>query len=211
MFTAREAQGCARASPPRTNANERSRRPADIGIQGCKPSLGPMHANNANQEVRIPYHCLVMVRPRSRAEGIKRISGSRPISRVLFRPKSVAIIHLGTSSPTPSSNLPEGATGRSIAFLFGLAPSGVYLAAECCHLRGALLPHHFTLTCLLLAKPAGGLFSVALSVGSRLPGVTWHSALRSPDFPPGRPYSLAGRLPGRLPGAFYLYNDLGSA
>jgi hypothetical protein len=30
----------------------------------------------------------------------------------------------------------------------------------------------------------GGLFSVALSVGSRLPGVTWHPALWSPDFPP---------------------------
>ena len=29
----------------------------------------------------------------------------------------------------------------------------------------------------------GGLFSAALSVGSRLPGVTWHSALWSPDFP----------------------------
>jgi len=30
----------------------------------------------------------------------------------------------------------------------------------------------------------GGIFSVALSIGSRLPGVTWHPALRSPDFPP---------------------------
>jgi len=29
----------------------------------------------------------------------------------------------------------------------------------------------------------GGLLSVALSVGSRRPGVTWHPALRSPDFP----------------------------
>ncbi len=29
-----------------------------------------------------------------------------------------------------------------------------------------------------------GIFSVALSVGSRLPGVTWHFALWSPDFPP---------------------------
>jgi len=27
---------------------------------------------------------------------------------------------------------------------------------------------------------------VALSVGSRPPGVTWHPALRSPDFPPPR-------------------------
>ena len=30
----------------------------------------------------------------------------------------------------------------------------------------------------------GGVFSAALSVGSRPPGVTWHSALWSPDFPP---------------------------
>ena len=35
-------------------------------------------------------------------------------------------------------------------------------------------------------RVAGGLFSVALSVGSRPPGVTWHPALRSPDFPPRR-------------------------
>jgi len=33
---------------------------------------------------------------------------------------------------------------------------------------------------------AGGIFSVALSVGSRPPGVTWHPALWSPDFPPFR-------------------------
>jgi len=31
-------------------------------------------------------------------------------------------------------------------FLFGLAPGGVCHAAECCHRRGALLPHRFTLT-----------------------------------------------------------------
>ncbi len=30
----------------------------------------------------------------------------------------------------------------------------------------------------------GGLLSVALVVGSRPPGVTWHPALWSPDFPP---------------------------
>ena len=30
----------------------------------------------------------------------------------------------------------------------------------------------------------GGLLSAALSVGLRRPGVTWHSALWSPDFPP---------------------------
>ena len=78
-------------------------------------------------------------------------------------------------------------------FLFGLAPGGVYHAASCYQLRGALLPHHFTLTC-----KAGGIFSVALSVGSRPPGVTWHPALWSPDFPPFRLMAKA-RLPGRLP------------
>jgi len=52
----------------------------------------------------------------------------------------------------------------------------------CCQPRGALLPHHFNLTCLL--RDIGGIFSVALSVDSRLPGVTWRPALWSPDFPP---------------------------
>ena len=69
-------------------------------------------------------------------------SGSRPVSRVL----SGAIIHLGPPSPAASSDLPGSAAGHGIASLFGLATGGVYLAAACYHLRGALLPHHFTLT-----------------------------------------------------------------
>ena len=121
-----------------------------------------------------------------------RRSGSRPVSRVL----SWAIIHLGLPSPAASSDLPESAAGHGIAFLFGLAPGGVYQAAACYHLRGALLPHHFTLTSLGLATRIGGIFSVALSVGSRPPGVTWHPALWSPDFPP---HPEMERLPGRLP------------
>ena len=36
----------------------------------------------------------------------------------------------------------------------------------------------------LCPKAIGGVFSVALSVGSRPPGVTWHPVLWSPDFPP---------------------------
>ena len=35
-----------------------------------------------------------------------------------------------------------------------------------------------------LTNPIGGVFSVALSVGSRRPGITWRPALWSPDFPP---------------------------
>jgi len=71
---------------------------------------------------------------------------SRPISRVL----SWTTIHLGEASPPRSCSLPERSAGRAIAFLFGLAPDGVYPAAECYHRRGALLPHLFTLT-----SPAG--------------------------------------------------------
>ena len=110
-------------------------------------------------------------------------SGSRPVSRVL----SGAIIHLGLLSPTTSSDLPEDTAGHDMVFLFGLAPGGVYHATSCYQLRGALLPHHFTLTCPTSDSVAGGIFSVALSVGSRPPGVTWHPALWSPDFPPFRP------------------------
>ena len=107
--------------------------------------------------------------------------GSRPVSRVLSR----TVIPLGRLSPGASSGLPGCDAGRIIAPLFGLAPDGVYPAAHCCQARGALLPHHFTLTCEPdESGPIGGMFSVALSVGSRRPGITWRPALRSPDFPP---------------------------
>ena len=66
----------------------------------------------------------------------------RPISRVLSR----TIIHLAAQSPTRSSNLPESSASHADGFLFGLAPDGVYPAIDCYQRRGALLPHHFTLT-----------------------------------------------------------------
>jgi len=115
------------------------------------------------------------------------------ISRVL----STTIIHLGQSSPTASSNLPGSPLGTGGADkprtpLFGLAPGGVYRAANCYQSRGALLPHHFTLT----DSEVGGIFSVALSMGSHPPGVTWRLVRRSPDFPlstgKGRAQEIAG-------------------
>src|SRR6185503_21353476 len=50
-----------------------------------------------------------------------------------------------------------------------------------------------------LPLPAGGLFSVALSVGSRPPGVTWHPAHGARTFL----QVLPQRLPGRLPALVY--------
>ena len=61
---------------------------------------------------------------------------------------------------------------------------------------GRAVRSYRTFSPLPAPKRLGGMFSVALSVGSRRPGVTWHPALRSPDFPP-RP--KPERLPGRLP------------
>jgi len=108
-------------------------------------------------------------------------SGEPAVSRVLSR----TVIHLEYMSPCISSDLPGSIVGHDFASLFDLAPSGVYLAAECCHQRGALLPHPFTLTGhpIFQSDNLGGLLSAALSVGSHPPGVTWHSALWSPDFP----------------------------
>ena len=126
-------------------------------------------------------HANTGVEPHGRGKSARPREGdwrSRPVSRVLSR----TVIHLGHASPHASSDLPGSGAGHAIAPLFGLAPGGVYRAAACCHPRGALLPHLFTLAGAL--RRLGGLFSVALSVGSRPPGVTWHPALWSPDFPP---------------------------
>ncbi|MFT5501894.1 MAG: hypothetical protein ACI88G_002034 [Woeseiaceae bacterium] len=53
--------------------------------------------------------------------------------------------------------------------------------------RGVLPPARCALTAPFhpyLGLRSGGIFSVALSMGSHPPGVTWRPALRSPDFPP---------------------------
>ena len=54
----------------------------------------------------------------------KENNKSQPVSRVL----SWTIIHLGPASPQASSDQPESSAGNAIAFLFGLAPVGVYPA-----------------------------------------------------------------------------------
>ena len=115
---------------------------------------------------------------------------SRSISRVLSR----TTIHLGRLSPDASCSLPGPGTGRTMGPLFGLAPSGVYPATA---VTSSAVRSYHTFSPLPVTFPpiapfcglttggkvTGGIFSVALSVGSRRPGVTWHSTLWSPDFP----------------------------
>ena len=73
---------------------------------------------------------------------------------------------------------PSSTRAASYELLFGLAPSGVYRAT---FITKRAVRSYRTLSPLPIC--IGGLLSVALAVGSRRPGVTWHSALWSPDFP----------------------------
>jgi hypothetical protein len=109
------------------------------------------------------------------------------------------VIHLGHASPRASSDLPGSHASRVLsprgrtAPLFGLAPGGVYpatpVASGAVRSYRTISPLPFRLTHSPRGRPRtnakiGGIFSAALSVGSRPPGVTWHPALWSPDFPP---------------------------
>ncbi len=74
-----------------------------------------------------------------------------------------------------------------MALLFALAPDGVCQAATLPPRWCALTAPFQLFSCLARAKLVDGReffsFSVALSVGSPRPAVSWHLALRSPDFP----------------------------
>ena len=89
---------------------------------------------------------------------------SQPISRVLSR----AAIHLGVQSPERSSNLPRNRAGHASASLFDLASSGVYPATP---VTSCAVRSYRTISPLPIIV-TGGIFSVALVVGSRLLGIT---------------------------------------
>ena len=101
---------------------------------------------------------------------------SWPISRVL----SWTVIHLGCMSPCTSSSLPGNSAGRTLVSLFGLAPGGVYPAVV---VTNNAVRSYRTISPLPISEETGGIFSAALAVSLRCPGVTWHLALWSPDFP----------------------------
>ena len=94
----------------------------------------------------------------------------------------MAAIPLGLKSLAGSSNLPASDAGRDMeAYLVLLrveftVPRTVTSRAVRSYRTLSPLPDPL--------RAIGGLLSVALVVGLRLPGVTWHPALWSPDFPP---------------------------
>ena len=127
----------------------------------------------------------------------RRVCSRSGVSRILFNRDEPdwAIISLGRLSPTGSSSLPADVP----AFAGAPCGRGSPLIWPCCRWglpcrpghpeRGALLPHHFTLTGEILWGFSGGILSVALSVGllrldvikhqTRQGGVTRPSAVRT--------------------------------
>jgi len=88
-------------------------------------------------------------------------------------------IYLRRRLPGASSDLPEGWTSSLIALYQVLLRVGFTWPAGL-PAAGGLLPPPFHLRRSWIC---GCVFSVALSLGSRPPGVTRHSALWSSDFP----------------------------
>ena len=122
---------------------------------------------------------------------INNVYHSRPVSRVLSSDSHSSRPIVAKRLKQPTRMLGE----QRRCILFGLAADGVWPATDCYQPHGALLPHHFTLTCAVLPQPSAVMLSVPLSVASRRPAVSRHPALCSPDFPP-RP--KARRLSGLL-------------
>jgi len=111
-----------------------------------------------------------------------------PVSRVLSftRCRAEIVIPLGWLSPATSRDLPGPLARKTPAMLargarplFGLAPGGVYPAT--CVAAGAVRSYR---TISPLPTCAGGIISVALSLGSLPAGITRHRFPWSPDFPP---------------------------
>lgn len=114
----------------------------------------------------------------------KQKEASGLVSRVL----SGATIYLERLSPDASSTQPECTAGHRMAFLFALAPDGVYQAALLPTRWCALTAPFQLFSCFVRSagqnvSRRGVFFSVALSVESPRPAVSWHRALGSPDFP----------------------------
>ncbi len=128
----------------------------------------------------------------------KQNEARRPVSRVLSPLARVMAIHLGRPLPDASRDLPGRRRGNPPADVSPRA-APIWSCSRWglpCHCRyrqrGALLPHPFTLARLRPSgASAGGLLSVALSLGSPPPGVTRHRV----SVEPGLSSPGAGRNP----------------
>ena len=130
----------------------------------------------------------------------------RRISRVLSRPEQASgaaiAIPLRRPSPSASCDRPERRRGGSpgTSDYSGVPATPIWSCSRwgfpCrrrCRRRGALLPHRFTLAARpACRRQAGGVLSVALSLGSPPPGVTRHRASVEPGLSSPRASAESG-------------------
>ncbi len=116
------------------------------GLADRRWIAGPRRPNASNATTKDVQNASNATTPTPERHRERRVEEKESsVSRVLFAASRATAIPLGDTSPYRSSDLPGRSAGHANASLFGLAPSGVCRAAECCHRRGALLPHRFTL------------------------------------------------------------------
>jgi hypothetical protein len=121
---------------------------------------------------------------RGKASGGLGGDARRPVSRVLSAPqvslRCGTTIPLGRASRRASRDLPGRRSGNAPVPCGTAAPIRSCTrwglpCRPCCQGRGALLPHRFALARgIPCGSCAGGLFSVALSLGSPPPAVSRH-------------------------------------
>ena len=112
-------------------------------------------------------------------------SNSRTIQPISWLKRGAATIYLGLMLPSASSILPDRRAGHPKAILFGLAAGGVCTAGPVTRTAVGSYPAISPLP-VASRRPIGGMFSVALSIGSHRLAVSQHPALCCPDFPPVR-------------------------
>jgi len=144
--------------------------------------------------------------------GTGREKARRPVSRVLY-PGIPGDGHSSGTRVTPRLARPTRAAGpeadpdavASSPLLFGLAPGGVCRATP---VAGGAVRSYRTLSPLPagLVAPAGGLLSVALSLGSPPPGVTRHRASVEPGL--SSPAQRGSGRPAAWPST-YVYGSWG--
>ena len=110
----------------------------------------------------------------------------KPVSVLHLATKRQPFLLAGDLSPAPAT-YPELVTERAAPGpLFGLAPHGVCPASEHYCRRGALLPHHFTLTETSFRPLRRYIFCGTfrkIRFERIPPAVSRHAALWRPDFP----------------------------
>jgi hypothetical protein len=166
-----------------------SLRSAPVILPGCLLRFPAPHAPDRIRTCDLRLRRPTLYPAELRARGPRCGAGDRTggrISRVLSPLSRRRIISLGRALLHASCGLPGTRVERAVPRpCLALLQVGFAVRPPLPSARCALTaPFHPCLFSIIEDGAIGGLLSVALSVGSRRPGVTRHLALGSSDFPP---------------------------